>query len=115
MAGNLPPMLNLLATDAGGTTYDRMSIEYMRFVIGESSATDQQTLIDCLVALPYPKFLKTVYWQIIRAHVIGKAPKCQRCRVKDAFHVHHRSYRIHGAEHHNTDLLVGLCGFRARY
>ena len=106
----LPPMLNLLATDANNTTYDRNSLAYMRFVIQESSAQDQAQLVEVLKVMKYPQFLKTVYWRIVKAHVMALQPKCQRCRLKDTRFIHHRNYQIHGMEHDNLGALVGVCG-----
>ncbi len=109
MDGELPYMLNLLATEAA-CPYPRAALAYMRFVISESSPEEREALRACLVGMKYERFLKTAYWQIVRANVLGVHPMCHRCRVSQASHVHHRNYRIHGMEHDNTDSLVGLCG-----
>src|SRR5690348_14724555 len=109
MAGEMPYMLNLLATEAK-CPYGRAALAYMRFVISESSQEERDALRDCLSAMKYGVFLKTAYWQIVRANVLGVHPMCHRCRVNNASHVHHRNYQTHGMEHDNTDALVGLCG-----
>jgi len=109
MAGEMPPMLNLLASECAAT-YDHHGLAYMRFVIRESSESEQEALYKCLTGMKYATFLKTAYWQIIRVYVLALSPKCHRCRLRDSSHVHHRNYRIHGVEHDNTDSLVALCG-----
>lgn len=110
MATEMPPLLNLFATESKGFTYDKSMLAYMRFVISESAETDRIALAKCLAEMKYARFLKTVYWAVIRGHILGTQPKCQRCRLKDTVHIHHRNYRIHGQEHDNIDSLVGLCG-----
>jgi len=64
-----------------------------------------------LIKLPYNEFLKTEYWQIIRAFKLYKANyKCQLCRAKAEMHVHHSTYKYHGEEltYWATHLIV-LC------
>jgi 5-methylcytosine-specific restriction endonuclease McrA len=110
MATDLSPLLNLLATDAKGTKYDHNSLAYMEFVIREASDEDRRALADCLREMKYSRFLKTVYWAIIRARIMALQPNCQRCRVKRTSMIHHRNYHIHGTEHEHIGSLVGLCG-----
>lgn len=110
MVTDLPPMLNLLATDAKNTTYDHNSLAYMEFVIREASRQDRDTLADCLKRMKYQQFLKTVYWRVIKARIMALQPNCQRCRLKNTSVIHHRNYAIHGHEHENMEALVGVCG-----
>jgi len=63
-----------------------------------------------LCALPYPEFLKSEYWSLIRTVMVGRSKgECQLCRHLGPLHVHHKTYDHHGFEHAHLDDLICLC------
>lgn len=63
-----------------------------------------------LTSMPYPQFLTTKYWLLIRAARIEYAAHCcERCGRKVSLQVHHLDYSIRGNEHKNMSRLLALC------
>lgn len=62
-----------------------------------------------LKQMPYDEYLKTTWWQILRADAMKRARgRCQTCNRNDIpLHVHHRTYE-HRGEEPLSDLIV-LC------
>jgi 5-methylcytosine-specific restriction endonuclease McrA len=66
---------------------------------------------EALRKLPYPKYLKTDFWQAVRKIAIERAGNaCQLCNAKGRLQVHHRTYKNKGYEDQNMQDLVALCG-----
>ena len=63
------------------------------------------------VALPYKEFLDTCYWEIVRKYVLEQRRfRCELCGEGNRIlHVHHKTYKNHGAEHLHLDDLIVLC------
>ncbi len=67
-------------------------------------------------AMPYPTFLQTDYWRIIRAYVLSmRAYKCFRCGSQIRIELHHTSYVHHGTEHEHLEDLELACGACHRF
>lgn len=63
-----------------------------------------------LPTMPYPLFLKTKYWHLIRTIVLTRAGhQCESCSRKYKLQVHHLDYTYRGKEHEHTDHLKVLC------
>lgn len=63
-----------------------------------------------LRSLPYEKFLKSSYWDIVRRYKLYRSKfRCSLCNCKGVLHVHHKTYENHGAEHLHLDDLITLC------
>lgn len=61
-------------------------------------------------ALPYPDFLKSTYWDIVRGTKLKRAKfMCELCNTKGELHVHHKTYEHHGTEHEHMNDLIVLC------
>jgi hypothetical protein len=63
-----------------------------------------------LATLPYHRFLRTVYWNLIRQSLfLERGVECELCHSSDFLQIHHRTYIHRGREHeHLGDLLI-LC------
>ena len=63
-----------------------------------------------LIKMPYPEFLKTRYWALIRqAKLIECDSKCEVCAANEPLQIHHTSYKLRGREHKNLRYLNVLC------
>jgi 5-methylcytosine-specific restriction endonuclease McrA len=61
-------------------------------------------------SLPYPDFLKSDYWEIVREVVLERyGEKCALCGNPHQLNVHHRDYSHRGMEHEHFDDLIVLC------
>lgn len=60
--------------------------------------------------MPRGKFLKTAYWQCVRAAVFDRdGGACQVCGAVARLHCHHKHYRHSRREHDHLDDLATLC------
>lgn len=60
--------------------------------------------------MPYPDFLKTNYWDAVRAYKLYKAHyRCSFCNAQATLNVHHKTYEHHGLEHEYLDDLTVIC------
>lgn len=60
--------------------------------------------------MPYPQFLRTIFWDIVRKYVLHRyGYQCALCPSKTRLNVHHRSYAFHGYECYHTEDLIVLC------
>jgi len=63
-----------------------------------------------LCRMTYDRFLKTIYWFVIREYLIGQNQgKCSHCGFAAHLNVHHSSYDHHGSEHQFLGDLTVLC------
>lgn len=63
-----------------------------------------------LAKMPYPKFLQTRYWALIRqAKLIECDSRCEVCAANESLQIHHTSYKLRGREHKNLRYLNVLC------
>jgi len=64
-----------------------------------------------LRTMPYAEFLRTSYWREVRRLKIRQVGgRCEHCKTRGSFQVHHRDYKYRGNEHKHLDCLVVLCG-----
>lgn len=60
--------------------------------------------------MPYPTFIKTLYWRVVSLKIKSLANnKCSKCGSNKNLQTHHKNYDIHGKEHLNFDSLICLC------
>ncbi len=60
--------------------------------------------------LGYKKFLKSLYWRIVRRYLRTlRSGLCQFCNAPESLQVHHASYEFRGSDHLHLDKLVLLC------
>jgi hypothetical protein len=79
--------------------------------------TDSEVLalmVPELRTMPYPEFLQTPYWRIVRARVLGHDEhpwyrRCERCQTRQASEAHHRTYAHRGREWLYLQDLEALC------
>lgn len=58
----------------------------------------------------YKRFLKTDYWEAVRAAVIQRdGNRCTKCGSTKRLQAHHKTYAHHGKEHLYLGDLVTLC------
>lgn len=113
---------NNKATDAfirrylgGRVTPNKILMFTKRYLeVGETRkdypAPDFAKVCDHIKSMPYQVFLATTYWAAIAGFVKRRqGSRCQICGSTKLLDVHHRTYRNHGDELHNTDDLVCLC------
>jgi 5-methylcytosine-specific restriction endonuclease McrA len=77
---------------------------------------DSDTAAD-LKAMPYKKFLNTIYWDIVRNYTLYKAGyACGLCHRQGKLQVHHRTYEHRGSEiAHPGDLIVLCANCHAKF
>jgi hypothetical protein len=76
---------------------------------GRYRLEDEEYTLQMLQSMPYPAFLQTKYWQVIRQYMLQKYGGCQLCLGEEELHVHHRSYRFRGCEIFHLEDLIVLC------
>lgn len=58
----------------------------------------------------YPEFLDSEWWKTVRDYVREiRGHRCELCASPNRLHVHHKTYKHHGAEHRHLDDLILLC------
>ena len=63
-----------------------------------------------LSIIPYPEFLQSLYWKIMRDYMVHQFPDCQLCKSKQRLHVRHKTYENRGWEWTAPfDNLITLC------
>ena len=59
--------------------------------------------------MSYRAYLHSDLWKVIRASVLTAEPQCQKCYVKTATQVHHRSYDLATLRGDDLRSLSALC------
>ena len=63
-----------------------------------------------LLALPYPEYLESDYWQAVRLLVKAtRDPVCAKCGKSTWLDIHHLTYEFRAHEHEHLDTLQILC------
>jgi len=73
-----------------------------------SHIVDYETIREYLIAIPYEKYLQTLYWKSISKFVRSKYTSC-KCGSKENLHVHHNTYIYVGIEHLHINCLEVVC------
>lgn len=100
---------------------DNSCEEYYDFYLSDCEPSDddetllkddkelQNLLAPRLIQMPYPRFLETAYWKIVKRIMRRRFHGCQMCGCKHGLEVHHKTYKHHGLELQHLDDLMLVC------
>lgn len=114
----LERLVSALCKRAAG---DNSCAEYYDFYLSDREPSDddetllkgdkefQNLLAPELIRMPYPRFLDSAYWKIVKRIMRRRFRECQICGCKQGLEVHHKSYKHHGLELQYLDDLMVVC------
>ena len=60
-------------------------------------------------AMNYKRYIRTLYWGIIRGWMTSQTPRCAQCGNPGRLQIHHKTYDHRGSEHLNLQDLEVIC------
>lgn len=99
-----------LLMDGGGFRYDPSCWEPTVELFVRSTEVEREQFRLAACAMQYKRYLRTVYWGVIRGKMLSTHTFCGNCRSRTSLQINHLTYAHRGEEYNFLDDLEVLCG-----